>query len=241
MNPAVAEPNRPPTRRRLRNFVIGFLVIGSILFGYFSTTLVTGVEFEPHTWQIRRFTFRADPLTKFQWTGIRHDSTVLSVDPVIAARLDQSLAAQPSRWDLATITQFGNNQPGPAEIVVRLLTHHGYTGTGKPLQFWVEWTNQDPDRATVFWQAIQRLTVFQAYAEIPGMLELALVEQDDSQFHDSLKATMSQALYRRADQCASLGDSDQAAAISEHALEYGEASAELRAFLETLENSTEDE
>lgn len=211
-----------PVRKKnwLRNALIGLLVMAAVLIGYSSTTRVEGIEFEPHTWQVRTFSFRADPLTQWQWTSIRHDLTKWPVAPAITAHLDKQLAAMPIRWDLGGITILGSRQSGPARSTLQLLTLYGFSGTSKPRDFLLDWTSRHPKRAAEFWPAIQQLTILGAYAEVPATMELCLGELDDAQFSQSLKKAMARALYQRATNLSSTGENREAVSVAEVGLTY---------------------
>lgn len=170
--------------------IVGFLVGVFTLTFYYSTTRVQGLEFNPGTWQVRQFSFRADPFTGLQYTGIQYDNQVAKVDKSITALLDRKVRRENDRWELASIEQFASDQTGPCLGIVQLISGYGLARGGEAVEFWKKWTAGQPNKAKVFWPAVQELSAQGAYDSIPDLLDLPLVESDDQRFFATLSSMM---------------------------------------------------
>jgi hypothetical protein len=235
------QPSTPiqnsPRRRRVIRVLLGLFVLGLVLLGYFSTTRVEGVEFNPDTWQVRVFSFRADPWTNWQWTGVRRDLTTWSVDPAITAHLAGHLGNESERWDLAKISRMGRTQTGPAGSFVQLLTLQGYAGSNRPTKFFSNWSSQYPQRAQQLWPAIRELTLFGAYAQIPLVVELCLSSVDDDQFTERLKKEQAQALWRHAELLIGQKEFSGAESVAQAGLNHDPSSVQLKSLIDDLRRS----
>jgi hypothetical protein len=166
--------------------VISFLV-------YLQFTLVVGAELNTGSWELREFSFRRDPFTNTQLTGIYYTpfsrgGTWISASANAPSLPDSSIRAyltaknlEPSRWDLVRIDD-GLESVGRASILVRLIDS-GQFGTRK---YWIDWSNDQPKKAAVLWPAAQRLVAENDYNELPDLFEFALYEKDDTAFMNAV-------------------------------------------------------
>ena len=175
-------------------------LIVAVLFGifvvsiYISSTSVSGVEFNPVTWQVRYFSFRADPFTDFQWSGIYYDTRFGKTDVSITKLLDFQSAEDSNRWEPALIERISSSQSGPSMAMVQLLTGYGLKRGHLAVDYWKNWTADHPAKAKEFWPAIQRLAIHGNYRDIPTFLELPQLESDDHRFLERLDQMMQESM-----------------------------------------------
>ena len=134
------------------------------------------------TWQVRHFSFRADPFTDFQWTGIHYNSKFRQTDASITKLLDPQVAETPNRWEPAFIERATSSQTGPSMAMVQLLTGYGLKRGLEAVEYWKKWTTDHPAKAKEFWPAIHRLIINGQYGALPPLLDLPQMDIDDQQF-----------------------------------------------------------
>lgn len=166
-------------------------VFGSLF--YLQTTLVVGTELNSVSWELRSFSFRRDPFTNTQLTGIYYApsstngtwvSAVADAPSLPDAAIRTYLNAKnigPTRWDLVSMTD-GTLSTGRASILVQLIESDQF-GSRK---YWIDWSNNEPKKAAVLWPAAQQLVSDGSYAQLPDLFELALHEKDDQAFIDAV-------------------------------------------------------
>ncbi|QDV28138.1 hypothetical protein [Aureliella helgolandensis] len=168
---------------------------------YFNSTLVSGTELNCLSWETRRFSFRREPFTNIQISGIRYTESRLGyvwssapsgesslLDTAIKRHLKNPQSYE-SRWDLV---DYSTPYPskGPADILVTLLCMQNSDYD----QFWSKWTANEPAKAKILWPAALDLVQFQIYAALPELLELATFELPLHEFQSSVNHTVQNAL-----------------------------------------------
>lgn len=204
---------------------------------YVQSTLVSGLEINSHTWEIRHFHCRRDPFTQIQLTGLRYSpytfggSWVTPTDlnslpaPPIQAHL-RATSSLPERWDLVRLWDRFETR-GRGSILVNLVDADGYGSS----QYWVDWTSKEGTKAAEMWPAAQQLVIFGLYSRLPDLFELALYEKDDAKFQQAVAQRMQADLLRHSRDLHGAGDAATARAAAKAGLAYGEH-AELRAMSE---------
>ena len=224
-----------PTRARRQKWlaILLTLLLGGLLasISYFRGTLVEGIEFHPGTWQFRRFSFRADPLTGYQFTGVVHQPSGTPIDLSITQLLGKSVLPATDRWDLVEWRRGMQRNLGPAQIMALLLTRR-FAWLTSPRPEWQEWTSRQPAKAALVWPAVQQLTVLELYHCVPELFELTQVEQSDQEFATRLDQAMGRILEEQASSLADLGD-DRAAAVALVGLRYDPQNELLRQLAES--------
>ncbi len=230
----VQRQNSSRRARWLLSLVLGLLIAIVVGLIYFGLSWVEGLEFNASTWEIRTFSFRADPFTGYQFSGVQHGSTGYSIDPEIEDRIRQTNDSQPDRWDLAEITQFRSTQFGPASIAADLfLDLSRYGVSAKSNEFWNNWTSEHPERADELWPAIRRLTLLGAYIHIPDVVQVALVHvEDDGKFKDRLHDAMIKALELWVQQNVAIDNSKAARDAAKVGLEYAPDNTQFKAVVD---------
>jgi hypothetical protein len=202
------------------------LFMGSAI--YLQSTLVVGTELNVVNWEIRQFSFRRDPVTGLQMTGIKHTApayalwssgqTVATLDTAIAVHL-KGYATASERWDLVSIAETASPSLGRASIFVHLVNIKTPAGDKR----WADWSNAHPGRAKIFWPAIQDLVVLDAYAKLPPFFQLAASKQSDEDFAKELPQAVLEALTDHAQALANAGLHAAAEEAARVGLSYGES------------------
>ena len=176
---------------------VAFIVFVCLLgFAYFQFTTVTGHEFNARTWEIREFSFRRDPFTNRQLTGIRHEpcrryGLWTPVGGQLQSQLDVTIGAllsrsyESDRWELIGFDS-SSNRYGDPKILIDLLqtTDPNYD------DFWIEWTTAENAKAAVLWPAAQDLVYFGGYRFLPDLLAIALLDLDQAGFSEQIETFM---------------------------------------------------
>lgn len=197
-----------------------------------------GTEINSHNWEVRQFSYRRDPFTHKQLSGITYQAALSSLpcwisqkdlisvpDPVIKGHLTSQLT-QPVRWDLIRMND-QYNTIGRGSILLRLVNTYGVNSK----IFWIDWTNNEPIKAAVLWPAAQQLVSLDLYARLPDLFDQAAVEKDDTLFQQAVAGIMQAALLELSQLRAQLGDEDFARDVAKLGLTYGDHS-ELQAMVE---------
>ena len=209
---------------RLPAIVFGVLAVLILMFIYFQFTLVTGTELNSRTWQLRDFSFRRDPFTNLQLTGIKYgpssvqgcwadQTTPTGVNTLPATAIAPYLTAKlslPPRWDLVRIYD-RIDSVGRASILVRLVEANSYTGT----EYWQDWSLAEPKKAAVLWPAAQRLVATGMYAKLPELFELPRYQTDDANFAAAVAKLTQAALAEQPQQAVAADETKSAAATDE--------------------------
>ena len=226
-----------PTRtavigQRFRYFVIAaaallFLLVTYAI--YYFSSFVTGTELNTRTWDLRKFSFRRDPFTNYQLSGITHSSSYSTdpwtsyptklrceVDPLIRKHLLNATNVV-ERWDLVSMD--GNQvSSGDANILVNLL----HTRDFKYDNFWSTWTADHPAKAAILWPAAQKLVSLDLYAKLPTLLETALLESTEDEFNTIVSKTMQRCLLEACQSMEANHQSQRAAEVAQVGLSYGD-------------------
>jgi len=247
MNPETMSTSRNPARRhpiagpkdrswvtwfssvRILVIVFSVLAFGISLFIYFQATHVTGRELNARTWEIRRFSFRRDPFSNMQLTGIKHSApnsarmwaantaeTVDVLDPLIRAHLSVDKGTA-NRWDLVNIRGL-RSFDGDARILVNLLR----ASDSQYGLYWEVWTKDEPTKAAMLWPAVQHLVGFGLYTRLPSLFEVAANKSTNDQFKSAVGKLVQQTLVDYCSKLAESSDVDLVRSVANVALTYGD-------------------
>ncbi len=218
--------------------LLGFLATCICGLVYYFNTLVMGSEINSHNWEVRQFSYRRDPFTHKQLSGITYQAAfstlpcwksqndVISVpDPAIKGHLTSQLT-QPVRWDLVRMND-QYNTIGRGSILLRLVNAYGVSSK----HFWIDWTNNEPIKAARLWPAAQQLVCLDLYARLPDLFDQAAVEKDDTKFEQAVAGIMQAALLEHSQLRVQAGDKVLAREVAKLGLTYGEHS-ELQSMVE---------
>lgn len=204
-----------------------------LLLVYSVETNVSGTEFDPITWQIRSFSYRRDPFTGRQLTGVLHDSSNSTPNwPTIGSFLKTANSKPTSaRWDLVRISRGSTriNAPGPAAILDSYMTARDPNGD----YFWASWGKTSRKKASILWPAVQELILHELYSDLPLLFEKAPVDMSDESFRQEIQETMLALLRTRAFESQTAGNPSRAIDLARLGLNYGD-DPELIRILDSL-------
>ncbi|MCG8651941.1 MAG: hypothetical protein MI861_19025 [Pirellulales bacterium] len=184
MSTSVSSSSAPTPGKRgssLRRWVIGISVV-LISLGLFLFIKVqghvTGLEFSPTHFQLRKFSFYEIPLLRVQITPItRTGSTPSTALYVRQNSLIKPTAGPPDTWHLVSINR-GLTGTTPADAKL-LLDQLNIESAGSA--YWRQWSIDQTQHAQVLWPVIQKLAERELYIVMPKLFELAQLEQTPEQ------------------------------------------------------------
>ncbi|MEM8733734.1 MAG: hypothetical protein AAGG44_05915, partial [Planctomycetota bacterium] len=177
-------------RHKFLILTLGLLLSCFVGFVYFQFTSVSGVELNIRTLNIRSFSFRRDPFTNHQWTGVLHSPapqsnylwTKMPRYSLMDSEIQSRLRPIPGddRWDLVSFD--ASFEKAPASILLQLLN----TTDSNYQVHWLEWSKQNPKKADVLWPAVHDLVVLDLYEHLPSLFELALTEVSSKELDERI-------------------------------------------------------
>ena len=208
--------------------LLGLLIL---IFFYSQWTLVSGTEFNPKTWDLRVFSFRRDPFTKVQLTGVSYSASPTAISAwnrgnaddlqsTLVSELRALLAQQPvteNRWDLVAYDP-PNSSKGEAYILVDLLEARS-SGVDS---YWVEWSKSNPARAKKLWPAVQSLAMLSLYEHIPDIILCTVTLENAVEFETEIVARTHRAILESCEQLLESGDKATAILHAETGLKLGD-------------------
>ena len=192
--PAPAASFQP--RRRVRTWLarvgIGLLVV--LAAGGFASFLVMqfggvhGVEFNPHTFKRRSYSFYEIPLVGYQVRRIRHEDLTGPVeDFLVQQKYVKPPKKTPDVWHIVVGTRGTSAaQRGDAEILMDYLD----TEDDSQTHLWITWSEKHPKLAAPFWAAVARLAQEDLYIYIPELFDIAKASSDPVRLHRDLNRAM---------------------------------------------------
>jgi hypothetical protein len=140
---------------------------------------VSGQEFSPTHFRVRKFSFYEIPLLHLQITPIkRSDVTPRSATYLRQKTLIRAPKGIPTTWHLVSISRgLTGSTPADADLLVEQLTIGLDRG-----DFWRQWSIDHPQRANILWPLIQRLAERELYVLMPRLMEMSQTDQPAAQF-----------------------------------------------------------
>ena len=181
--PAVttAEPRRAASSARsgvwrwIGIAVVSLAILGAVTLGLFITTVwlggVAGTEFCPQTFERRTFTFFEIPWIGIQVTGIRRDDNTGLVElHIIKEKYVVPIETEPKIWHLATLYRTsGKTTTGDANLLLTYLS--AKQEKGEPA--WLNWSEDNPELAKVFWPVVAKAAREENYVVMPELFSQA--------------------------------------------------------------------
>ncbi|GAB5403159.1 MAG: hypothetical protein Aurels2KO_13900 [Aureliella sp.] len=176
-------------RHKIASLITAVVVLLACGAGYYMMTGVTGIEMQASSWKVRRFSFRRDPFTNYQFTAVQHqgiafaplwsntsDAPYSTVDPTILTHLGGSSIGL-DRWDLVQIDDSVASD-GPAKPLYRLLN----SDRGFSKEHSAVWSSESPKLAAILWPAARELTELGLYHFTPDLLAITFEDLDEAAF-----------------------------------------------------------
>jgi hypothetical protein len=167
-------------------------LVGALLLGGFIATVwlggVYGTEFCPDTFEQRTFTFFEIPWIGIQVTGIRRDDDTGLVElHVVKEKYVIPKQTEPKVWHLARLSRTsGQSTTGDANL---LLTYFdAKQAKGEPA--WLNWSEDNPDLAKVFWPVVAKAAREGNYVVMPELFSQARTANSAPELKKSLDAAL---------------------------------------------------
>jgi hypothetical protein len=161
------------------------VALATLLFGG-----VAGYEFNPQTFERRRFAFFEIPLLRLQVTPLKRTGVSGPVEQSITGNnYVQPDAKAPETWHLISFHR-SNYAPSPTDtqILIRYFDAENPEGGN----YWQDWTIEKPQLAKLLWPEVARLARLELYVLLPPLFELAREAKDPTQFAKDLNALQAQ-------------------------------------------------
>jgi hypothetical protein len=165
--------------------VVVFLFVVTLMFGR-----IGGEEFSPHDFKRRTFHYYQIPVVRLQvWPVKRFDSTGDLEAQLLTDKLIPGKVPDDPRWDL--IHGYRGATPvaeGDAHFLTDYLEMRESFIAGKKAMSltWLDWTNEHPELAKVFWPHIARLAEQELYIFVPDLFIAATSATDPQELERAL-------------------------------------------------------
>jgi len=161
---------------KLRSWVVVISTLALSLLTFFIVYTqghVTGREFAPSHFQLRKFSFYEIPLLHLQITPIRRSGETLPAATYVRqSTLINSPKGAPKDWNLVFLSRgLSGTTPADAQLLIDQLEMYGQSDP-----FWRKWSIDHPKHAAIVWPHVQRLAQRELYVLVPMVLELAQKE-----------------------------------------------------------------
>ena len=180
--PAPAASFQPRSRWKTWLARLGIGLLAVLAAGAFCSFLVLqfggvhGVEFNPHTFKRRSYSFYEIPLIGYQVRRIRHEDLTGPVeDFLIQQKYVTPPKKTPNIWHIVAGTRGTSAvQRGDAEILLKYLDTEDDSRT----HLWITWSEKHPKLAPALWAAVARLAREDLYIYIPELFDIAKASSD---------------------------------------------------------------
>ncbi len=164
--------------------LIATVVLVFVLFIVVRTQgFVSGYEFSPTHFQLRKFSFYEIPLIHLQITPIkRAGATPTTATYVRQNSLITPYSGPPTSWHLVSLSRgLTGSTPADANLLVDQLN---LLSGGN--EYWRKWSIDQPKQAKILWPVIQKLAERELYILMPPLFELSQVEQTPEQLQEKI-------------------------------------------------------
>jgi hypothetical protein len=166
-----------PRGRRTGRFWVMTLGGGVILASLVAVVLifgqVSGREFAPTHFEVRRFSFTEIPGLGIQITPIRRTAETVGLANFLST---SSLINRPkgvaTTWHLIELNRASSASPADAKLLTDLLEHHTPRPLGQGNSYWHQWTTDNRELAAILWPEAQKLAERELYLLIPDLFRI---------------------------------------------------------------------
>lgn len=162
------------------------IVLATFMFGG-----VHGTEFNPNTFERRRFGYYEIPLLRLQVTPLYREEAGGDLEGLVQTRYVKPIPNAPETWHLISFRRSAAaEQPTDARILARYLEAHDETRNS----YWHEWSVKHPERAALLWPEVARLARLELYPLLPPLFECARQAEDTKAFQKAIRQLQTQQL-----------------------------------------------
>jgi hypothetical protein len=200
------------------------VALATYMFGY-----VSGYEFNPQTFERRRFGFYEIPLVRLQVTPLwRNDASGAVEQLVRSHNYVTPTKGAPEQWDLISFRR-STYKPVPTDPLILQRYLDAQDAARSP--FWQDWSVEHPDLAKILWPEVARLARMDLYVLLPPLFDLAREASDVKVFEPQLHKLQAQQLRENADhlkkRADEIEDADVKAALQKRAEELLKVAGEI--------------
>ena len=142
------------------------VAISTFMFGY-----VTGSEFNPQTFDRRRFGFYEIPLVRLQVTPLSRSIVTGDVEAHLQLqKYVTPVAGAPERWHLIS---FRRSTYEPPATDVQILQRYLDARDDAFGRYWLGWSTKQPKLAKILWPEVARYARADLYLLLPPLFSLA--------------------------------------------------------------------
>jgi hypothetical protein len=158
------------------------VLVGTLLYGH-----VSGEEFAPDTFERRMYSYFELPVLRIQVTPVRRTVSRPRLEQTLVDRKYVTINRPPRRWDFIISYRLGEKwREGDAHILCQYLDARG----GESESHWLQWTNNHPAIAKIFWPEIAKLAYQDLYLFAPELFELAAEQTEPQAFQGDLNRAL---------------------------------------------------
>ena len=157
----------------------------------------SGVEFSPDDFSFRSFKYNKLPLINYTRRGIEYSpiqsATSANADTLVKDDLIRATGRVPKRWHLTSETGGKFWSDGiPTACDARFLTDYFYLTNDDGKVSIMQWTDDNPKSAKIYWPLIAEMARHDLYLPIPGLMEFVLEypEPDKPENFDGFEAAL---------------------------------------------------
>ena len=199
------------------------IVVGlaSLIFGG-----VTGEEFNPYTFQRRKFYFFEIPLLRWQVYPLVRSAASGDVEEwVETSGCLPKKKSDPEAWHLFAFRRSAAVSP---EFDAAILKTYLDTRDAQKKYYWYDWSIEHPQMAKILWPAVARFARLNLYLVIPHFFQLAATAEDAQDLQTKLTATEIKWLLEHAARTMNAADYEQTLALCTAGLELDPQQSEFR-------------
>jgi hypothetical protein len=204
-------------------------VLAAVFFTYTLTVTfgaVHGVEFCPQTFERRSYSFYELPVVGVQVTAVRHDDLPAAAETFLTS---QKFVTPPGGGKQDWHIVVGSRGPrlqrkGDAAILVQYLD----AKDSKDMHRWVQWSEDHPSLAKIFWPAVQQLARHELYVFIPDLFELTKNIAEPAKFQREVNREVAQRLAFLARRLQASGNAAEATQVLDEAAVLAPDNEEIR-------------
>lgn len=149
--------------------IIASLVAVVLIFGQ-----VSGREFAPTHFEVRRFSFTEIPGLGIQITPIRRTAETFGLANFLStSSLISRPQGAPTTWHLIELKRASSSLPADAKLLTDLLEQHTPRPLGAGNAYWHQWSTDNRELAAILWPEVQKLAQRELYLLIPNLFRIA--------------------------------------------------------------------
>jgi hypothetical protein len=200
--------------------VVIVVALSSALFGQ-----VAGEEFNPYTFQRRRFYYFEIPLIHIQvWPLVRSAASGTLEEHIETNKYVVLKGKDPEEWHLMSLRRSAAASPAFDAAILRTYLE---ARDSRHNSYWSDWSTKHANLAALLWPAVARCAQLNLYIVIPQLFDLARSAEDVTTFQKDLNALQLKLLLDHAQRAAAEKDHEAVVKFCDAALEIDATQTEF--------------